>query len=111
MSDVEAAKSMAVVDQRVLEKPSDEAMEAYNETWSKRSQSSFTITSPDDYDMYNMRQLDKHGHKKSITSDCTTHDLSDPTRKHDVDNAVRYTHLSRFQFALLVLTVLAAFLA
>ena len=93
LSDVEAAKSKAIFDQRVLEKPSDETMEAHNETWSKRSQSSFTITTADDYDMYTMRQLNKHGHTMSAASDGTAHYWSDPTRKHDVDNAVCYTHL------------------
>lgn len=87
-TDIEAAKTAAVVDQKVLAKPSDETMETNTEAWSGRSRSSFTVTSPDDYEVYNMHQLNKHGYKQSSTSDA--HDWGDPKRTHNLENAVWY---------------------
>ena len=49
------------------------------------------IKTAEDYEAYNMKQLSRHGYKRSNTaSDELTHyDLDDPKKRHDVDNAVR----------------------
>ena len=78
------------MEQQVIEKPSE------SELWSARSggtRSSFTVTNPDEYEAYNMRQLSKHGYRRRDTSEDIAHDYNDPTRRHDVLNAVSSSSL------------------
>ena len=84
-ADPEAGKMRSTVEQQVIEKPSE------TELWSAGSggaRSSFTITNPDEYEAYNMRQLSKHGYRRRDTSEDIAHDYNDPKRTHHVLNAV-----------------------
>ena len=92
-TDIEAAKLGGLADQKVQTKPSDETMESQQtEARSERTRrTSFTIASPDDYEVYNMRQLNKHGYKRS-PSEHMAQNWNDPRLEYDMDNAVRPAH-------------------
>lgn len=102
--DPEIGKAKTAVETRVIEKPSEEALE-FRTIGSGGGRSSFTITNPEEYEAYNMRQLNKHGY---LRRDTTEDDLNDPRRRHDVTNAVSFrTIFEDFK----VLTQSAAFMA
>jgi hypothetical protein len=81
----------SIVEQQVIEKPSETELLSAG---SGGARSSFTITNPDEYEAYNMRQLSKHGYRGRDTSEDIAHDYNDPKRKHDVLNAVSSSSLT-----------------
>ena len=90
LADIESGKAYTM-EQSVIEKPSDESMEVQTESGvSRGARSSFTITSPAEYEAYNMRTLSKHGYKRRDTSveEYMGHDWNDPKQKHDAFNSV-----------------------
>ena len=105
ITDPEIGKAITTVDQRVIEKPSEEAIE-FRTVGSGGQRSSLTITNPEEYEAYNMRQLNKHGYLRRKSS---PDDWNDPKRRHDVTNAVSSN--PPFSQALVLLTHLAAFVA
>lgn len=89
-ADPEIGKVTSTVHERVLEKqPSSEALE-FGTAASGGGRSSFTITNPDEYEAYNMRQLNKHRYMRRDTNEDLSQDWNDPKRRHDVTNAVSF---------------------
>lgn len=84
-ADPEIGKMTSIVEQQEIETPNKA------ELWSDPSggaRSSFTVTNPEEYEAYNMRQLSKHGYRRRDTSEDIAHDYNDPKRTHNVLNAV-----------------------
>ncbi|KAI7086425.1 hypothetical protein KC352_g40821, partial [Hortaea werneckii] len=46
------------------------------------------IRNAEDYELYNIRQLNKHGRRRSNTSESISQYNADPKKRHDVDSAV-----------------------
>jgi hypothetical protein len=99
--DAEIGKAISTIDQHVIEKPSQEAMGMeFRTVGSGGARSSFTITNPDEYEAYSMRQLSKHGYLKRHTNSDLSHDWNDTKPKQDpvrrFVSARRGYHANRF---------------
>jgi hypothetical protein len=89
ITDPEIGKAVTTVNQRVVEKPSEEAID-FRTMDSGGQRSSLTITNPEEYEAYNMRQLNKHGYLRRKSS---PEDWNDPKRRHDATNSVSSSRL------------------